>query len=197
MPRYERVGRIDLLEKFIYNTLTKYRGKRILDVGCGLGSLSLLFKKKYPEASVTGIDINPEYIRIAKERSKKTGLDATFLVRDVCELEKIGTFDLIISKSSFCYWKKPKEALKALNENLSEKGKVIILDALKDSFLIRVLLKTGFVKLFDIEKDGFPDYVSRCYRWSEARKFFKKDIKKKFFGAYFLTELKKEDIEKL
>jgi len=45
-----------------------YRGKRILDFGCGGGASSVIFARTLPEARVVGIDLNKASVGIAKRR---------------------------------------------------------------------------------------------------------------------------------
>lgn len=47
-------------------------GKRVLEIGCGNGELSVWFAKN--GANVTGIDISDESIRVAQQRAKDNGL---------------------------------------------------------------------------------------------------------------------------
>uniref|UniRef100_A0A8R1I4D4 Methyltranfer_dom domain-containing protein n=2 Tax=Caenorhabditis japonica TaxID=281687 RepID=A0A8R1I4D4_CAEJA len=48
-------------------------GIRGLDVGCGNGFHSSLLAEQYPKASFVGLDIGEEAIKIAKQRTKKSG----------------------------------------------------------------------------------------------------------------------------
>ncbi len=50
------------------------RSMRIMDQACGTGILTLKIARKYPHAEVTGVDVTEEYLRIAKERVKESGL---------------------------------------------------------------------------------------------------------------------------
>jgi ubiquinone/menaquinone biosynthesis C-methylase UbiE len=48
-------------------------GKRILDIGCGTGNVSLACATR--GASVTGVDSNAEMLEVAKSKAKKAGLE--------------------------------------------------------------------------------------------------------------------------
>jgi len=50
-------------------------GKRILDVGCGTGSLSILIKQMYPTADVTGLDGDPQILETAHSKAKNDRLE--------------------------------------------------------------------------------------------------------------------------
>jgi ubiquinone/menaquinone biosynthesis C-methylase UbiE len=44
-------------------------GMEVLDLGCGTGTLTILLKESYPGASITGIDGDPDVLKIAREKS--------------------------------------------------------------------------------------------------------------------------------
>jgi len=73
------------------------RGKRILDFGCGDGRYSLELARD--AASVTGVDISPESIRICREAAEKAGVadKVTFEVSD-CEALPVPdeSFDVVL-----------------------------------------------------------------------------------------------------
>ena len=48
-------------------------GMNVLDLGCGTGTLTLMLKRAYPNAHITGMDGDPQVLRIAREKSH--GLD--------------------------------------------------------------------------------------------------------------------------
>lgn len=75
-------------------------GDKVLDVGCGTGSLSLTAKTSAgANGAVYGIDASPEMIEVARKKAKKSGQDVTF---DVGLIEKLpfpdATFDTVVSR---------------------------------------------------------------------------------------------------
>jgi ubiquinone/menaquinone biosynthesis C-methylase UbiE len=42
---------------------------KVLDLGCGTGTLTLILKQTHPEAEITGIDGDPQVLTIAREKS--------------------------------------------------------------------------------------------------------------------------------
>ena len=50
------------------------KGNRVLDLGCGTATLTLLIKKTHPEAKVVGLDGDLKVLEIAKAKAVKTGL---------------------------------------------------------------------------------------------------------------------------
>jgi SAM-dependent methyltransferase len=53
-------------------------GNRVLDLGCGTATLTLLIKKLHSDASVVGIDGDPKILVIASRKANEVGLDITF-----------------------------------------------------------------------------------------------------------------------
>ena len=55
----------------------------VLDVGTGSGCIAISLKKAHPEWSVTGIDISPEAIEVARENARRNNVDVHFEVADI------------------------------------------------------------------------------------------------------------------
>jgi ubiquinone/menaquinone biosynthesis C-methylase UbiE len=49
--------------------------ERVLDFGCGTGTLALMIKKACPGCAVTGIDVDPQVLGIAREKVRGTGIN--------------------------------------------------------------------------------------------------------------------------
>jgi ubiquinone/menaquinone biosynthesis C-methylase UbiE len=54
------------------------RGYRVLDLGCGTGTLALLIKSHHPKADVFGLDADPKVLEIAKAKAARAGLNVRF-----------------------------------------------------------------------------------------------------------------------
>lgn len=67
---------------------------RVLDVGTGTGAAALLVAERYPSAQVTGIDVAPAMIDVA--RPKATGPRVQFLVADVTTIDPGDGYDLVV-----------------------------------------------------------------------------------------------------
>ncbi|MGA9723805.1 MAG: methyltransferase domain-containing protein [Candidatus Binatus sp.] len=53
-------------------------GIRVLDIGCGTGSMAVLIKKLHPDAEVVGIDPDPAALSICKRKASRAGLSVEF-----------------------------------------------------------------------------------------------------------------------
>lgn len=73
-------------------------GERVIDVGCGTGTLAITAKKRVGEAQIHGTDAAPEMIERARQKALKAGVDVDFQAGLV---EAIGfpdsTFDIVLS----------------------------------------------------------------------------------------------------
>jgi ubiquinone/menaquinone biosynthesis C-methylase UbiE len=49
-------------------------GQRVLDLGCGTATLTILVKQAYPHAEVTGLDSDPQALSIGLAKVRKAGL---------------------------------------------------------------------------------------------------------------------------
>lgn len=52
---------------------------RILDVGCGTGSLALMLKRRAPSATVFGLDPDPQTLEMARRKARRAGANINFL----------------------------------------------------------------------------------------------------------------------
>ncbi len=69
-------------------------GGRALDVGCGAGTFSVYLARS--GFDVTGIDIIPKAIELAKEHARTAGVRADFLEEDLLAWEAPAPFDLVL-----------------------------------------------------------------------------------------------------
>ena len=72
--------------------------RRILDMGCGSGQMTVALKERFPDAEVWGIDVGGPMVRYAHMRARDLGIGANFAQR-LAEDTKFpdGYFDLVTS----------------------------------------------------------------------------------------------------
>ena len=59
-------------------------GCKVLDIGCGTGSLIALMGRACPGAEVVGIDPDPKALARARRKAERAGVAATFRISDNC-----------------------------------------------------------------------------------------------------------------
>ena len=50
-------------------------GQRILDLGCGTGTLAAMVKRTYPNAEVIGLDADPDALKLARTKLEANGVE--------------------------------------------------------------------------------------------------------------------------
>lgn len=53
-------------------------GQRILDIGCGTGTLAVMLKRNHADVEVVGLDPDPKALRRAKTKASQAGLSLQF-----------------------------------------------------------------------------------------------------------------------
>ena len=71
---------------------------RILDIGTGSGLIALMMAQRFPEASVVGIDIDPEAVSQARENAMESLFSSriSILEENVVSMESAELFDAIV-----------------------------------------------------------------------------------------------------
>ncbi len=77
-------------------------GHRVLDVGCGTGSLATLLKHLYPEVDVVGLDPDPKALARARRKAERAAVSLQFDQGFADALEyPAGFFDHVFSSYMF------------------------------------------------------------------------------------------------
>lgn len=73
-------------------------GQRVLDLGCGTGTLALLLHERVPEAEIVGLDIDRKILTIARQKAADAGARITFVEGSVTQPPfPDGAFDRILT----------------------------------------------------------------------------------------------------
>ncbi len=79
---------------FLVETLGLGPRTRVLDVGCGPGRHALALGRR--GVPVEGVDLSPDFVRLAREAAGAEGLPATFRELDVRALDADGEYDAVL-----------------------------------------------------------------------------------------------------
>jgi SAM-dependent methyltransferase len=81
-------------------------GKRVLDIGCGLGGVDILLAREHGAASVLGVDVEEPLLQRARAKAVKAGLEGRIDYRLVrpgpLPLEE-AAFDVVFSKDALIH----------------------------------------------------------------------------------------------
>jgi len=118
-----RVGK-DILESYA-DRLGDLAGKRVLDIGCGLGGKTVAYAEA--KARVTGVDLSAENIARCSVFARARGVDAVFAAGDAERLPfAAGTFDAVIANDSLEHFADPERALRELARVLAPGGSIFL-----------------------------------------------------------------------
>ncbi|MBE9180668.1 methyltransferase domain-containing protein [Oculatella sp. LEGE 06141] len=113
--------------------IDKLRGQpqRILDLGCGTGSTTLLLKQAFPNAEVVGVDLSPYMLVVADEKARQAGCTIQFQQANAEQTPFAdASFDLVTA--SLLFHETPPDVSRAILREcfrlLKVGGEVAILD---------------------------------------------------------------------
>jgi len=118
-------------------------GWRVLDAGCGPGTITLGLARAVRPGQVTGIDVEDSQFAGAREQAAREGLSVEFRQASIYELPfPDGAFDAVFSHAVFEHLSDPSRALVELRRVLKPEGWIgvragdlggLLIDAASDS----------------------------------------------------------------
>lgn len=127
-----------------------FKGKRILDAGCGTGNKSFYFNKL--GAIVIGIDLSETHINLCKEKSKELK-NIKFIEGDILNHKFKDKFDMIFCDGVLHHISNPIKAVNNLSKYLKPNGFFLIMVYHKLGKLFRETLKTKVIHLLSKDLD--------------------------------------------
>ncbi len=112
--------------KYILDNIEKnsFDGLEIIDIGCGGGLISEPLSKL--GANVTAIDFVENNIKIAKNHSKKNGLNIKYICSDIEKYQFKKKFDVIILFEVLEHLDDWQNFILKIKNNLKDNGKIIV-----------------------------------------------------------------------
>jgi ubiquinone/menaquinone biosynthesis C-methylase UbiE len=113
----------------------KYRGQRVLELGCGIGTDAIRFAKS--GAIYTGVELSPNSLDIAKNRFKTYGLKGNLCianVENVGDCFNKGDFDLIYSFGVLHHTPSIEKALESISSISTKSTEIKIMVYAKNSW---------------------------------------------------------------
>jgi 2-polyprenyl-3-methyl-5-hydroxy-6-metoxy-1,4-benzoquinol methylase len=103
------------------------RPSRVVDLGCGTGTLSVLLAQQGHE--VTGIDISPKMLEVAREKARAASVRVDFEVADasVAPLDR-GGFDVVLARHVLWAFPDPSLVVGRWIELLNDAGRLVLVE---------------------------------------------------------------------
>jgi len=145
IDRIEKSSVLELLLKYYPVAQRGEKALEILDVACGTGRLSLFLKEKLNEKiNITGLDISPKMLTLARRKAKKAKTGISFIEGDIYHLPFAeNQFDAVVGLRFSMHLPEIETVLKELSR-VVKKGGLIIFDFFNFRSLLR-LRKFGFL----------------------------------------------------
>ncbi len=116
----EQIPKAEIIEKILDNGGVEPH-KYILDIACGTGTLFPFYFKRAVK-SVTGIDISPQMVKIAKGKFPATEI----ICGDAEEYHFGKKFDVIMIYNAFPHFSNPEKLIKHLAGYLNDGGRLTV-----------------------------------------------------------------------
>lgn len=169
VERYDRLADTydERWRAYVSGTLGFLRGwlrlsgeERVLDVACGTREFERMLLADHPALRATGVDISRKMLDVA--RRKLASHENVGFERATAEELPFpsGTFDVVVTASSFHYFDNPTVALLEMRRVLKPGGRVIVLDWCRDFLACRAC---------DVALTVLDPAFRRCYDQRELR----------------------------
>lgn len=150
---------------------------RTLEVAVGTG---LNLPAYPPEANVTGIDLSPEMLEIARKRAAELGRTADLREGDAHELPfGDGSFDTVVCTYSLCNIPDPDRAVAEMKRVLRPGGRLVLVDHVRSTnplvFAIQKVIEFVSVRvdgdrmtrrpIEQVRSNGLDVQTSERFRW--------------------------------
>jgi len=170
-----------------FANFSNYKGKKVLEIGCGLGTETVNFVRA--GAIVTVIELSQKSLSLCAERLKVFGLNATLIqgngeqIEELLQSDSLATFDLVWSFGVIHHTPRPEKVIEQCYKMLKPGGELKIMVYSKVSYKLFFLMREtncwnfskkgvdAILSEYSEEQVGCP--VTFSYTLDEARELVK------------------------
>lgn len=106
-----------------FSDFESWRGKKVLEIGCGIGTMSVNFAKH--GADYTGVELSLKSLELAKKRFEVYGLKGSFFhvnAEELSSIVPIESYDLIYSFGVIHHTPNPEKVIKEIQKYMNNKS---------------------------------------------------------------------------
>ena len=178
----------------------RFRGQRLLEVGCGMGTDLLQFARG--GARCTGIDLTPRSVEITRHRFRLYGANGDFMISDGEHLPfRDESFDVVYSNGVLHHTPDTEGAIREVHRVLRPRGvaKVMLYHRHSLNYWVEIVLRRGLLGFEFLRGRSAEEIMSRVIEFSdhEARPLVKVYSRKQTRELFKLFKEVRVDVEQL
>lgn len=178
----------------------KFRGARLLEVGCGMGTDLLQFSRG--GARCIGIDLTPRSIEITQHRFKLYGADGAFMISDGEHLPFAEeSFDVVYSNGVLHHTPDTAGAVREVHRVLRSGGtaKIMLYHRNSLNYWVEIVLRRGLLGAEFLRGRSAEEIMSRVIEFSdhEARPLVKAYSRRETLALFAKFREVKVEVEQL
>ncbi|HSJ87219.1 MAG TPA: methyltransferase domain-containing protein [Anaerolineales bacterium] len=172
-------------------------GMQVLDLGCGTGTLTVMLKQAHPHAHVTGLDGDPQVLKIAREKSRsmdihwKEGFASSLPYPNA-------TFDRVVTSLVIHHLvtDDKRRAFQEIYRVLKPQGELYVLDfGAPHSLLARLI--TSYMHGLEEAADNFDGWIPQFIAEAGFRSVREVENFVTVFGPLSLWQVVKGEVESI
>jgi len=189
MRRYPKFyqGLAEIVKK---NISKKIKKPIIVDIGVGPGILTAEVKKKVPEAKIFGVDPSDKMLKAANKNVNSKDFQAMLGTSEKIPLQS-NFADVVLSRFSLTYWKKPVDSFLEIKRVLKPGGR-LVLEALNKDYPKLRLFITKIHMNFKLAGDDLIKYHVDAYKTAYRIQDVERILKKSGFKITFKDSVEKD-----
>ncbi len=178
----------------------KFRGARLLEVGCGMGTDLLQFARG--GARCTGVDLTPRSVEITRHRFRLYGAYGNFMLSDGEHLPfRSERFDVVYSNGVLHHTPDTAGAIREVHRVLRPGGvaKIMLYHRNSLNYWVEIVLRRGVLGLEFLRGRSAEDIMSRVIEFSdhEARPLVKVYSRRQVRELFGMFKDVRVDVEQL